>query len=350
MLLYLKGIILYSQSHIKQSRSIFSIFHLLKGKRGIQTVHDSRIFGLDLFYGIYPSLDKKLFEKQIEMFVNESYLIKSNRENVYSLTKKGHVWLENYLKHLRLDYYNGLTFNQKAEVFFERLLLSIQTYANIHMKSFSFIPVIDNTAITNWVKNYYSSTVNVSPEEILYSLYTDLSFILNRFTDFEAEFFLDHFSGYKRYGMSTNQLSKKYNLNMIDIPLLRIAILHKMLFLIDEKKENLTILPSFMLDKSNNPFITNTTMQTYNLLEQGLSPEEIQFKRNLKLNTIYDHIVEISLFDKSFDISKYVDGSIVEEIKIAIENTKTHKLKDIKEKLSSDISYFQIRLVLTRIN
>src|SRR5690625_1285112 len=134
MLLYLKGIILYSQSHIKQSRSIFSIFHLLKGKRGIQTVHDSRIFGLDLFYGIYPSLDKKLFEKQIEMFVNESYLIKSNRENVYSLTKKGHVWLENYLKHLRLDYYNGLTFNQKAEVFFERLLLSIQTYANIHMK------------------------------------------------------------------------------------------------------------------------------------------------------------------------------------------------------------------------
>src|SRR5699024_11069626 len=350
MVLYLKGIILYCQSHIKQSRSIFSIFHLLKGKRGIQTVHDSRIFGLDLFYGIYPSLDKKLFEEQIEIFVNESYLIQSKRENVYSLTKKAHVWLEGYLKHLRLDYYNGLTYNQKADVFFERLLLSIQTYANIHMKSFSFIPVIDNNAITHWVKNYYTRMVSVSSEKILYSLYTDLNIVLNSFTDFEAEFFLDHFSGYKKYGMSTNQLSKKYNLNMIDIPLLRTAILHKMLFLIDKKKENLAILPSFMLEKSNNPFITNTTMQTYNLLEEGLSPEEIQFKRNLKLNTIYDHIVEISLFDKTFDIRKYVDESIAEEIKMAMENTKTHKLKDIKEKVSSDISYFQIRLVLTRIN
>nr|WP_253286704.1 helix-turn-helix domain-containing protein [Virgibacillus sp. MSJ-26] len=91
-------------------------------------------------------------------------------------------------------------------------------------------------------------------------------------------------------------------------------------------------------------------MTTYNLLNAGFSPEEIKVRRNLKLNTIYDHIVEISLFDKAFNIDDYVSESVINEIKMAVSNTDSYKLKDIKEKVSDEISFFQIRLVLTRIS
>jgi len=346
---FLKGIILYCQSHIKQSRSIFSIFHLLKGKRGIQTVHDAHLFRLKHLFGIYPTLSKISFEKEIEALINKEYLMHAEQENVYSLTSRAFTWLSVHQRELRLEYFNGLSHHQITDTFFDRLLLFIQTYTNIQMNFYSFIPVRDSTSITSWLKDYYKKTVNVHADEILFILYTDLDKLLKKITENEAHFFIDHLSGYKKYGMTTSQLSKKYNINIIDLPLLRTAIIHKMLTIINKDNNQFKILPALIPERVENTFITNTTMTTYNLLNAGFSPEEIKVRRNLKLNTIYDHIVEISLFDKTFNIDDYVSESAVQEIKVAISDTDSYKLKDIKEKVSGEISFFQIRLVLTRI-
>lgn len=347
--MYLRGIILHCQLHIKQSRSISSIFHLLKGKRGIQTVHDARIFQLEKLFGIYSSLDKETFEKEVESLTKQEYLVMDmEKENVYLLTNKAQHWLDQYQQDLRLNYFNGLKYNQTAGDFLKRLLLLIQTYTNLHMNRSSFIPVVDTPSVISWVKDYYKKMTSVPTENILYLLYADLNDVLERFPEKEAQFFLDHLSGYNRYGMASSQLSKKYQLNRINIPLLRTAIIHKMLSIIEKEKAHLKILPSINIKESENIFITNTSMLTYKFLQLGLSPEEIANKRNLKLNTIYDHIVEIALFDPFFTINDYVSESIITEIKAAISNTESYKLKDIKEKISKDISYFQIRLVLAR--
>src|SRR5699024_11608230 len=108
-------------------------------------------------------------------------------------------------------------------------------------------------------------------------------------------------------------------------------------------------LPALLAERIENPIITHTKNTNYNLLNAGFYPEEIKVRINLKLNTIYDHIIEISLFDKTFNINNYVSESTVNEIKVAISDTNSYKLKDIKEKVSCEISFFQIRLVLTRI-
>lgn len=272
----------------------------------------------------------------------------TDTENVYLVTNKATIWLAEYRNHLRLEYYNGLVHSQLGGVFLERLILIIQTYTNLHKNSYSFIPAVDTVGVTSWVKEYYQSTKSISPEKILHYIYSDLKKLLVKFTDNEAKFFLDHLSGYKSYGLSSGQLAEKYNLQNIDIPLLRTAIIHKMLTIIKKEKTYLKVLPSLTIEKSVNPFITQTTMTTYNLLNSGASLEEISVIRNLKINTIHDHIVEIALFDPDFDIKDYVNNSFINEIKAAVSNTETYKLRDIKEKISKNISYFQIRLVLTR--
>src|SRR5699024_1045731 len=96
--------------------------------------------------------------------------------------------------------------------------------------------------------------------------------------------------------------------------------------------------------------ISASANHTYQLLRKGYPIEKIAQMRQLKENTICDHIVEISLHVSSFSITKYVNQDVQDQIIRAIELTKSYKLKDIKGKLSEDISYFQIRLVLTKIN
>jgi len=92
--------------------------------------------------------------------------------------------------------------------------------------------------------------------------------------------------------------------------------------------------------------LTGSARKTYDLYRQGLSPEAIAGTRRLKLNTIYDHLAEIALNDPQFPFTSFISEREAEEILKAIDKAGTYKLKSIKEQVSEDISFFQIRLIL----
>ncbi len=54
--------------------------------------------------------------------------------------------------------------------------------------------------------------------------------------------------------------------------------------------------------------------------------------RRLKLNTIYDHLVEIALYDDEFPLSKYVNSTEQTEIEKAAQKTLSYKLKILNRK------------------
>ena len=347
--MYLEGIILHCSENIRQSRSISSIYHLLKGKKGIQTVHDARIFQLENFFSIHKTLDKQTFDKIINTLTEHGMLnIISKEDNLYKPSSKGIDWLKKHCENLRLSYFKGIEFHKRDGEFFERLQLLIQTYTNIKMNHFSFIPVIESTSVTLWVKKFYKKMATFSASEVLSLLYNDLYLLFRLFSEMEAHFFIDHMTGYKHYGMSSKQLSEKYHLNYDDIKLLRTALLHKSLEIVEKQKSKFQLLPLITANSFESQFITNSANITYSLLNKGWTLDEIARKRKLKRNTINDHVVEIALYDSTFSINDYVSEPVKVEINRAIMSTKSFKLKDIKEKVSDSVSYFQIRLVLAK--
>lgn len=85
-------------------------------------------------------------------------------------------------------------------------------------------------------------------------------------------------------------------------------------------------------------------------MDAGHSLVEIAQKRRLQINTIYDHVVEIALKEHSFNISKYAPEEVQQEIIEVMKQLHSYKLKDIKQAVRDDISYFQIRLVIARLD
>ena len=91
---------------------------------------------------------------------------------------------------------------------------------------------------------------------------------------------------------------------------------------------------------------TNTQMETYNLYKQGKSIKEIVEIRSFKRMTIEKHILSIWENDKNEKIDKDYVGLTQEyenEIKNAINNVGTNKLRDIKDIVSKNITYLQIQ-------
>ena len=89
--------------------------------------------------------------------------------------------------------------------------------------------------------------------------------------------------------------------------------------------------------------------KTYNFWRQGRSLEEIATIRNLKVATIEDHFVEIALREKDFSIEMFMEKEKIDKVIKVIEALQTRKLRVLKQAVGEDISYFEVRLVLARM-
>lgn len=337
-------IIITCCSKFRGDRSISAIYHLLKGKRSIQTVQDSHIYDLKHFYGVYQTLHKQDFDEQILNLVKNNWL-KPMEDNKALPTDKGHNWINQHGKNVSANYFNGMEYYRKVPVFWERLLLTIQTMTNSRNNHFTFIPVSDNPVITGWVKKQYHQWSS-HETAFLNQLYSELSQLLHLFWEKEANIFVDTLTGYNHYGMSTFQLAEHYDLGQIDIPLIKTAIFHRMLAIINQNSKTYPLFAQFLQDLPEETKLTKSANKTRELLDRQYSAEDIASIRRLKLNTIYDHMVEMALYDVLFPLEQYVTLDEQAEIRTAINKTTSYKLKDIKQEVNETISYFQIRLVL----
>ncbi|PIB37567.1 ATP-dependent DNA helicase RecQ [Reichenbachiella sp. 5M10] len=90
-----------------------------------------------------------------------------------------------------------------------------------------------------------------------------------------------------------------------------------------------------------------THLITFELLKEGLSPEEIAEKRKLNIVTIYSHLA--TLYEQGRDISIRDYLSDEEEVRITkgIEETgETEKLKPLFDHFKEEIPYYKLRLAI----
>lgn len=336
--------------HIKEERSIGSIFYLLTGKKSIQTVQDAHLYELNRYYGIIKKMEKSTFDQVVNELIDQKLLTHTaDSSSTGKPTSEGMKWLKENECHVPFSYFNGLTFHEIDIVYLERLYLLIQVLTNSKMKHTSYIPVIDTPSITRWMKYFYKKRLS-QIDTRLKDVYHELFYLLDQFPDDEAEIFVDRLTGFQHYGMSIQQLSNRYKRSVIDVQILLIGMTHHMLDTIQRNIDQFPLLSTVIEDLQTNRLITQSAKRTYDLIIKGHSIDQIAQLRKLKLNTIYDHIVEISLHDPDFPIHLYVSEEKQREIVKVAQQMNTSKLKKIKDIVSEDISYFQIRLALTSIH
>jgi uncharacterized protein YpbB len=339
-------LLLKSYKQINNQRSYSSIFHLLTGKRSAQTIQDAKVFQLESFFGIYPSLTRSAFHQELAYLKKQNY-IAVHQQNTIQVTERGISFLHNEEKKwIGLQWLNGYEYYQSAPIFWKRLLLVIQTISNLLNKRNQFLPIVEDNEILSWVKKYYFFKKREMPE-LFCHLYEELIKILSDLPDSYANVMVDQITSFRYVGLSKEQIADKINISKHDVEMLTQSSLHYLLSQIHSKKHSLLneLIP--IITKKDQ--LTNSAQKTWEYLSRGMSIDEIAQIRHLKISTIKDHIIEMAIRIPHFPIHRFVEKEKEQLIADTIEKINSKRLKQIKEKLPDSIDYFTIRLVLAKL-
>ncbi|WLR56500.1 helix-turn-helix domain-containing protein [Mesobacillus subterraneus] len=330
---------------INGERTIYSLFHLLQGKRSSQTIQDAHLYKITAYFHTYPSVTREGLEKMISRLLHRG-LVEEIADSKVILTGKGEAVLDQQLSEYKLpDYLNGWKYHQVTGTFWERLTLLIQVSSNLINHERSFIPVRNKRDTLTWVKQYIKQQ-NEDRYKLAERLYVELISALDN-PNVKPELVVLRLTGYRKIGLTTLQAAEWIGLEPAHYHFEFLNCLHAMFDKVLENSNAYPLLNGLIKKPERNVPLTISTDKTYKLMLKGYALEEIAAVRNLKQSTIEDHVVEIALSIKGFNIDDYVPLDKRESILQTAQRNSAKKLKQIKEHVA-DASYFEIRLVLAK--
>lgn len=340
-MLQLETVILYCLKQLNNERTIYSIYHLLNGKKSSQTIQDAHLFSLKEFFGVYETLTREDFEQITEDLFKKN-LIDGCGEQRYQLTVSGLEHLEN----TSMDHYlNGWNFHSFTTLFWERLSFLIQVTSNLVYEEAKYIPIQKNKDVHNWLKSLLTE-IQVPRHELGSILYSEILDCLNGAEDLDPAILVFRLTGFQQIGLTALQAARKVKMLIHDYQLEFINTLH---YLIQRIKDSssFNILTFLLKGLEKDDELTISARKTWNFLMQGNPPGKIADLRNLKLSTIEDHLVEFALHLPNFSIDPYVDKELQTKVIEISRSIGTRQLKRIKDELKA-VTYLQIRLVLAK--
>lgn len=343
---YFEVVLLHCLNKIGNERTPISIYHLLKGKKSVQTIQDSKLFGLSQWFNTYPQLTKKQLNETITHLHREKLII--NDHSHYSLTDKAIELLHIHSNQIPPKYLNGWKYHTVDQIFWKRLNLVVQVIPYWEKGDQQFFPVQRDPDIQYWVKSFLLSN-KTNKKWLVEQIHRELETFFEMVEDYsDPLYFLLRFSGYKKTGLTEEQIAQFYNVDLFYYITHFRAILHHLMKIAWEKRGYFPVLYRINQDLFRTIPLTKTAETTYKLFNQGYSIEKIAKIRHLKVQTIEDHIVEIAFMDPSFSIDQFVNKNTQQKVLQIVHQMKTKKLKEIKKQLDP-IDYFSIRLVLAKL-
>ncbi|WP_147533823.1 helix-turn-helix domain-containing protein [Bacillus marasmi] len=343
---YLETVIFYCLKQINKDRTVFSVFHLLNGKKSSQTIQDAHLFQLTKLFQTFSSLTRNDFLDRLKA-AEKAGLVQQTNEHVYLLTDEGEWVLAKELEEKPFPaYLNGWTYHSLTSVFWERLSLFVQVCSNLIHCQTEYIPVQRKPETQAWLKKTIQQST-ASKLELSRQLYGEICRCFEKDSKLSPEIFIIRLSGYQTYGLTSKQAADFFHMEDTHYHIQFLNLLHFMIKKIKEFPDEFPLLNNILVDLSQPASFTLSTSKTYSFLKRGYTIGEIASARNLKLSTIEDHIVEIALIDKMFDITEIVPVEKQKMIMLAAEQSNSKQLKRIRE-LTNGINYFEIRLVLAK--
>jgi uncharacterized protein YpbB len=341
---YLDYVIVYCLRQLNGERSIYSVYHILKGKKSSQSIQDAHLFQLNSFFLSLPNLSRDFFNKKVDQLKAGNF-IKLNEEFKAVVTEKG---IDTYMQTEPATFFpkhmDGLKYGDRANVFWRRINLLVQVLSNHNNKETSYFPVQRGSSIQKWIKHFLRETPE--RDRLSFALFRELQKMLSELEE-DPSLLVFRLTGCRDYGLTELQTAEKLHLHVEEYRFRFLDLLHGILMKVDQDTEGFPILTSISTVGEKQGNLTISTAQTFGLYRQGHTIREISKIRKLKVNTIEDHFVEIILTLNHFNTDCFITPEELHAAASVIEELGTKRLKPIKDRLPH-LSYFQIRIAIAK--
>lgn len=339
---YKQIFLLYILNQLNGERSIQAIYHLLRGKKSSQTIQDGLFFHISHLFETLPKVNMASLLAIADDLITQDLIVEIE-ENHYLLTEKGKQCLSSHGNPCP-SHLDGYRYAKVSRSFWTRLSLVVQSLSFLMVEKYSFYPITNNQQIMDYVKQYLKGK---NKKQLSQQLYHELFDWLNLLPKDCSDMIVLRLTGDHRSGLTNQQIATRFHLDDYQCQLIFEACLHQLIKQIIQRPAQYPCFSS-MMDRSKKSVLTESAQVTLNFINKGMDMRTISKVRRLKVSTIEDHLVEIALYDVHFDITPYVPEQLYDKIKKVIDRLKTHRLRVIMDDLSGEVSYLQIRLVLSK--
>ncbi|KRG09655.1 helix-turn-helix domain-containing protein [Lederbergia galactosidilytica] len=345
---FLSALLLKCLQELNEERTIYSIYHLLVGKKSSQTLQDAHLFQLAPFFKTLPNLRRSQFNHDIQFLIKQHYVDYNPNTLMGRVTDKGSkAYLAYFEKTTIPQYLNGLKFQDTTLPMWKRLTLLVQVLSYMNHVENRYYPVTRDPDIQMWVKGYlYNHKRKMG--DLAPILHEELTTLLKTPFPEDPVTIIWRLSGYQMIGYTDKQTAEFLNLEQTEYHFRFLNALHYCIEQIVANPNQFQIMYSLVKDLYKRIPLTKTAAKTAELLAMNNTVRKVAFLRNLKQSTIEDHIIEIAMNDPSFSIEPFIGPQLAKEIVAAAQQLKVKKLKPIKEQIPA-ATYFQIRLALARL-
>lgn len=349
----LEDILLLILIKLNAERTLNGALYILQGKKSGQAIQDATLYGLEEWFGLWPTLSHDDFAQLILILKKKQLLVLSS-ERSYYLTEKAHLYIQELISRyplLNIQRKRGQQVpNDELKSFWSKALLlsqMISAYLHNHRE---YVPLVKDHQIQEECKQIwqlYEDKKNLAREWLM-----DVDQLFSRLeqhelfkpTSFYQHLFLDRLPGAHHSGLNLYQLADKYKTPeaIIYACLLQVA---KEWFLLGSTQK-LKVLTPKQESGALAHHLTQSTLVTYQLMQQGYTLNSIAHERRLKLSTIEDHVVELVSKGVKLNLQSLISQELLQKIKAVQKKLQTKKLRYIKQSLDEEVSYLQIRLAL----
>lgn len=293
---------LFSES---SSRKMTTLYHILVGKRTASILYQAHEYRCKAFFSLLPKMKKSEYEQQMNRLLNLNCLEQQKGTESVLLTSLGRKQKENYFQHHHYPKnVNHLKNGKALKSFWKDCLFLTQVLSEIRHRNHSYIPIEkewkSQQRIKRWLNEHSSSS---GRDTVALSFGQEWSVLLDHMEPLSADLLMILVTGHQKIGKTKAQAADYFKVEVDEVECWLWDILTVLASTVARKKQDLPLFYSLYTDswKEHYPESQSSCI-TRHYLKQGLSIEEIAQKRNLKVNTVAEHVIELTIVypDKNF--------------------------------------------------
>lgn len=269
-------------------------FHILQGKRTGSTLFQALRNQTLSYFALFPQLERPAFDQRIKLSAQKGALAEKE-DGWFQLTELGHSWVNHYFDSTGYpDQINQSLYGFFDLDFWEKIQLLTQVLSEKSYFNKAYVPMTQSLPQQFWVKKWLYQHES---EQLLDCFYEEWVYLLQQMDEEQADLLSQQLTGHSQVGQTRGQLLGKKSQDKVFL----INQIHGFLQVIDSHSSHCPLFYSVKQDarEENYGQLSQTACQTKQLLQENLSPEEIALRRQVKVGTISDHLVEIAILQGS---------------------------------------------------
>lgn len=285
------------------------LIHVLQGRRTPSMLFKVEQEKLYSAFGLFKSLTKDQLNQYLKTLTVKKLINGSDKEG-YRLSLNGKTALN--------QFFTEKTYPSKVESletatlrtpFFYQFQLVAQIFSEVTYHNKYYSPAIKDPTQQVAVKEWFAS-LQEPMNDLSEQWAKELVILLETLSEMDAVILVGKLTGHDLIGQTNRQLADKLSLDSIELYILLDQAIEQLIHAIENS--DCVLFKSFLkqIRKTHYYGLSKSTYFTALCIQNDQTIEEIAFKRNLKLNTIREHILEIALVQKSFDFKPFIPDDI----------------------------------------